>query len=48
MDVDTIDLTIDGADEVDPRGNLIKGGGAAHCTEKVVAAASKRAGHHRG
>lgn len=42
MDVDTIDITIDGADEVDPQGNLIKGGGAAHCTEKVVAAASKR------
>ena len=42
MDVDAIDITIDGADEVDPQGNLIKGGGAAHCTEKVVAAASSR------
>lgn len=42
MDIDRIDVTIDGADEVDPRGNLIKGGGAAHATEKVVAAASKR------
>lgn len=42
MDVDAIDITIDGADEVDPQGNLIKGGGAAHCTEKVVAAASRR------
>lgn len=42
MDVDAVDVTIDGADEVDPQGNLIKGGGAAHCTEKVVAAASKR------
>ncbi len=42
MDVDTVDVTIDGADEVDPAGHLIKGGGAAHCTEKVVAAASQR------
>lgn len=42
MDVDSIDITIDGADEIDPPGNLIKGGGAAHCTEKVVAAASRR------
>jgi ribose 5-phosphate isomerase A len=42
MDVEAIDITIDGADEVDPQGNLIKGGGAAHCTEKVVAAASRR------
>ena len=42
MDVDAIDITLDGADEVDPKGNLIKGGGAAHCTEKVVAAMSKR------
>jgi len=42
MDVDHVDVTMDGADEVDPRGNLIKGGGGAHATEKLVAAASKR------
>jgi ribose 5-phosphate isomerase A len=37
-----IDITIDGADEVDPRLNLIKGGGGALLREKVVAAASKK------
>ncbi len=37
-----IDLTIDGADEVDPEGNLIKGGGACQTREKLVAAYSKR------
>ncbi|MEM9979737.1 MAG: ribose-5-phosphate isomerase RpiA [Cyanobacteria bacterium P01_D01_bin.2] len=31
-----IDIAIDGADEVDPQQNLIKGGGAAHTREKVV------------
>lgn len=31
-----LDLTIDGADEVDPEFNLIKGGGAAHTLEKIV------------
>ncbi|NEP13856.1 MAG: ribose-5-phosphate isomerase RpiA, partial [Symploca sp. SIO2C1] len=34
--VDRIDIAIDGADEVDPKLNLIKGGGAAHTREKVV------------
>ncbi|AKG22381.1 ribose-5-phosphate isomerase RpiA [Calothrix sp. 336/3] len=34
--IDHIDIAIDGADEVDPRKNLIKGGGAAHTREKVV------------
>lgn len=34
--VDHIDVAIDGADEVDPQLNLIKGGGAAHTREKVV------------
>jgi ribose-5-phosphate isomerase (EC 5.3.1.6) len=33
---DRIDIAIDGADEVDPQKNLIKGGGAAHTREKVV------------
>ena len=37
-----IDLTIDGADEIDPHLNLIKGGGGALLREKVVAQASKR------
>lgn len=35
-----LDLTIDGADEIDPALNLIKGGGGALLREKVVAAAS--------
>ena len=34
--IDHIDVAIDGADEVDPDKNLIKGGGAAHTREKVV------------
>ncbi|HSO76536.1 MAG TPA: ribose-5-phosphate isomerase RpiA [Blastocatellia bacterium] len=37
-----IDLTIDGADEVDPDFNMIKGGGGALTREKLVAIASKR------
>jgi len=37
-----IDLTIDGADEVDENLNLIKGGGGALLREKIVAQASKR------
>jgi ribose 5-phosphate isomerase A len=37
-----IDLTIDGADEVDPDLNLIKGGGGALLREKVVAQVSRR------
>ena len=37
-----IDLTIDGADEVDPRLNVIKGGGGALLREKIVAQASRR------
>ena len=37
-----IDLTIDGADEVDGQMNLIKGGGGALLREKVVACASQR------
>ena len=34
--VERIDVAIDGADEVDPQKNLIKGGGAAHTQEKIV------------
>ena len=37
-----IDLTIDGADEVDPDFNVIKGGGGALLREKIVAQASER------
>lgn len=37
-----LDLTVDGADEVDPQLRLIKGGGAALLREKIVAAASAR------
>lgn len=39
-DVDHIDVTIDGADEVDPAFNLTKGGGGALLREKFVASAS--------
>jgi ribose 5-phosphate isomerase A len=37
-----IDVTIDGADEIDPRLQLIKGGGGALLHEKIVASASKQ------
>jgi ribose 5-phosphate isomerase A len=37
-----LDLTIDGADEVDPRLRLLKGGGGALLREKVLAAASRQ------
>ena len=37
-----IDITIDGADEVDPKLRLIKGGGGALTREKVIASASKK------
>jgi ribose 5-phosphate isomerase A len=40
--LDRLDLTIDGADQVAPDGWLVKGGGAAHTREKVVAAAADR------
>lgn len=40
-DCATLDLAIDGADEVDPQLNLIKGGGAAHTREKITAAMAK-------
>ncbi|MEM7307083.1 MAG: ribose-5-phosphate isomerase RpiA [Planctomycetota bacterium] len=41
-EVETLDLTIDGADEIDGDFQMIKGGGGALLREKVVAAASKR------
>lgn len=37
-----LDLTVDGADEIDPRLSLVKGGGGALLREKIVAAASER------
>lgn len=40
--VGELDIAIDGADQVDPSGWLIKGGGAAHTREKIVAAASRQ------
>jgi ribose 5-phosphate isomerase A len=39
---DRLDLAIDGADQIDPARWLVKGGGAAHTREKVVAAAADR------
>lgn len=41
-EVSEVDLTIDGADEVDPQMALIKGGGGALLREKMVAQASRR------
>ncbi|NLY75708.1 MAG: ribose-5-phosphate isomerase RpiA [Firmicutes bacterium] len=42
QDCTELDLAIDGADEVDPELNAIKGGGAAHTLEKIVAAMAKK------
>ena len=42
LDKTELDLTIDGADEIDAELNLIKGGGAALTREKIVAASSRR------
>ena len=39
---DQIDIDFDGADEIDPQLNLIKGGGGALLREKIIASASKR------
>ncbi|MWC29282.1 ribose-5-phosphate isomerase RpiA [Paenibacillus sp. MMS18-CY102] len=41
-EIDVIDISIDGADEVDTHGNLIKGGGGALLREKILAANSKK------
>lgn len=38
----SIDLAVDGADEVDPEYNLIKGGGAAHTLEKIVDSSAEK------
>jgi ribose 5-phosphate isomerase A len=41
-DVGPLDVSIDGADQIDPHGWLVKGGGGAHTREKIVAAAAAR------
>ena len=41
-EVDRLSVYVDGADEIDPRGYMIKGGGAALTREKIVAALSER------
>ena len=41
-DVERIDIAVDGADEVDPAKNLIKGRGAAHLREKIVDGMAER------
>ncbi|HUY42487.1 MAG TPA: ribose 5-phosphate isomerase A [Acidimicrobiales bacterium] len=40
--IESLDLAIDGADQIAPDGWLIKGGGGAHTREKIVAATAKR------
>jgi ribose 5-phosphate isomerase A len=40
--LDRLDLAIDGADQIAPDGWLVKGGGAAHTREKIVAAGADR------
>jgi ribose 5-phosphate isomerase A len=40
--LDRLDIAIDGVDQVDPDGWLVKGGGAAHTREKIAAAAAER------
>ena len=37
MTINHLDLAIDGADEIDPSLNAIKGGGGAHTVEKIIA-----------
>jgi ribose 5-phosphate isomerase A len=40
--LDRLDIAIDGADQIDPAAWVVKGGGAAHTREKIVAAAADR------
>lgn len=42
QDIDRFDITIDGADQIAPDGWLVKGGGAAHTREKIIAGAADR------
>jgi ribose 5-phosphate isomerase A len=41
-ELERLDIAIDGADQIDPSGWLVKGGGGAHTREKIVAAAAER------
>jgi ribose 5-phosphate isomerase A len=41
-DIATLDIAIDGADEIDPEFNLVKGGGGAHLREKIIAQMATR------
>ncbi|HEY5093101.1 MAG TPA: ribose 5-phosphate isomerase A, partial [Acidimicrobiales bacterium] len=41
-EIDTLDLAIDGADQIAPDGWLVKGRGGAHLREKIVAGAARR------
>ena len=41
-ELEELDIAIDGADQIDQHGWLIKGGGAAHTREKIVAVAARR------
>ncbi len=41
-EVGELDIAIDGADQIDPAGWLVKGGGGAHTREKIVASAARR------
>ena len=41
-DLERLDMAVDGADQVDAAGWVVKGGGAAHTREKIVAAAAER------
>jgi ribose 5-phosphate isomerase A len=40
--LERLDIAIDGADQIDPAGWVVKGGGGAHTREKIVAAAADR------
>lgn len=42
LTAEALDVALDGADEIDPQGNLIKGGGGALLREKLVALAARR------
>ena len=46
--IDRFDMTIDGADQIAPDGWLVKGGGAAHTREKLVADRGRSVRGHRG
>ncbi len=41
-EVGELDIAIDGADQIDPQGWLVKGGGGAHTREKIVAVSARR------